>query len=128
MNAGVSRAASHRVLAGTLSELVPNAVLTVDLAADADGKPRQAIVLRDESGTPRAYRNLCQHLPVPLASGPRRFLMAGHLECKTHGARYRLADGLCVFGPCIGASLLPMAIELDAERIFVLDPSVDAAP
>ena len=29
-----------------------------------------------------------------------------HLLCHAHGAIYRPSDGLCVSGPCVGASLL----------------------
>lgn len=79
-----------------------------------DGRePRSAIVLVDREGTVRAYLNLCCHLPVPLDSGGGQVLAQDgfHLICHTHGALYRPTDGLCVEGPCEGASLSPLRIE-----------------
>jgi nitrite reductase/ring-hydroxylating ferredoxin subunit len=76
------------------------------------GSPaREALVVLDELGAPRAYANLCQHVPIPLDAGGRRFLDgAGLLACVTHGALYRRSDGLCVSGPCLGRSLIPLPI------------------
>ena len=96
-------------------------MLLVSLAPDVSGRPREAIVVLDDSGAPRAYLNQCRHLPIPLDAGSRRFLFAGELLCSTHGARYRRSDGLCVIGPCRGASLLALAIEVSAGLVFVLD-------
>jgi nitrite reductase/ring-hydroxylating ferredoxin subunit len=110
-----------RVPAGKHSDLPPAVVRVVRLAPDAEGKPREALVLRDEAGVLRAYRNLCRHLPVPLDAGSRRFLVAGQLECATHGARYQPADGLCVAGPCIGTRLVGLAVEREGDDLFVLD-------
>ena len=35
-----------------------------------------------------------------------------YFVCATHGARFRLEDGRCVDGPCAGAALTPIEIEL----------------
>lgn len=114
--------ARHR--AGTLAELAQASVLVVRLANDAEGKPREALVVRDGSGQLRAYRNLCRHLPVPLGvsyPGAPPLLRAGHLTCLTHGAQYRVLDGLCVSGPCRGSSLYALPVEVEADAVFVLD-------
>jgi nitrite reductase/ring-hydroxylating ferredoxin subunit len=111
----------ERVFAATLAMLDEQVVVVVPLAPDADARPREAIVLRDERGVLRAYRNLCQHLPVPLDAGSRRFIFSGYLLCGTHGARYRLADGLCVHGPCLGKALHALEIECVSDELFVLD-------
>ncbi len=126
------RLAHDRVRAGTLPELAAATVLVVTLAADADGKPRQALIVRDENGQLRAYRNLCRHIPIPLGflargrdrhatSAAQSFLRDGLLTCMTHGAGYRRSDGLCVTGPCRGSSLFPLTLELHGDEIFVLD-------
>jgi nitrite reductase/ring-hydroxylating ferredoxin subunit len=39
----------------------------------------------------------------------------------THGARYRLHDGLCFSGPCRGSSLHALEVELRDDGVFVLD-------
>lgn len=110
-----------RALAGSLAELEADRVLLVALTPDMSGRPREAVVVLDDEGTPRAYLNLCRHLPIPLDAGSRRFLFAGDLQCATHGARYRLRDGLCVIGPCRGASLFALPTEIAAGLVFVVD-------
>ncbi len=57
------------------------------------------------------YRNSCPHQGTPLETFPDRFLTADRTEllCSTHGARFRLADGFCVSGPCKGKALSPIA-------------------
>lgn len=110
--------------AGSLAQLDAESVLVVPLARDDSGKPREALVVRDASGQVRAYRNLCRHLPVPLGvsvPGAPPVLREGHLQCLTHGARYRLHDGLCVSGPCEGSALYALPIEIEAGDAFVLD-------
>ena len=111
----------QRVLAGSWAELCAARLLVAKLAPDSHGRPREAIVLLDDSDEPRAYLNLCQHLPIPLDAGSRQFLIRGELQCLTHGARYRLHDGFCVSGPCRGASLIALPIEITASLVFVLD-------
>ncbi|MFW6066706.1 MAG: Rieske (2Fe-2S) protein [Myxococcota bacterium] len=103
------------------AELVPGTVLVVPLGRDDEGYTREALVLRDQGGTVRAYLNLCKHLPIPLDGGSRRFLGRDgrHLECGTHGATYRIEDGLCVAGPCEGARLDAIRVEETAEGIFL---------
>ncbi|MFW5876582.1 MAG: Rieske (2Fe-2S) protein [Myxococcota bacterium] len=97
------------------------AVVVVRLGRDADGYMREALVLRDFGGTVRAYRNLCKHLPIPLDAGSRRFLGADgtHLECGTHGAEYRLEDGLCIAGPCEGERLDALGVEETPDGVFL---------
>jgi nitrite reductase/ring-hydroxylating ferredoxin subunit len=106
---------------GRLSELGQGGARVAALAPDEHGKPREVVVVRDEQGVPRAYRNLCRHLPVPLDAGSRTFLKNNQLECATHGARYRLHDGLCVAGPCRGTSLYALELEFEADEMFVID-------
>ena len=80
-------------------------------------------VLRDESGAIVAYRNLCQHLPVPLDGGTGELLSedGAHLICGTHGATYRLHDGYCVEGPCEGMALQPLHVRDDEGDLYVSD-------
>jgi nitrite reductase/ring-hydroxylating ferredoxin subunit len=95
--------------------------LLAHLAPDPFGRPREGIVLLDEGDQARAYLNQCRHLPIPLDSGSRHFFAFGELQCATHGARYRLRDGLCVSGPCRGASLFALPVEITSGLVFVHD-------
>ena len=111
-----------RVFACRLVALEHGHVVVVRLSPDATGRPREAIVLCDGRRVVRAYLNLCRHLPVPLDAASRDFLRDGQLQCATHGARYRLEDGLCVVGPCRGASLFALPVHIEGDEVFVYEP------
>ncbi len=102
-------------------ELGQGAVRTAQLGHDSEGRPIQALLLRDESGAVVAYRNLCRHLPVPLDGGTGELLSEDgmHLVCGTHGATYRLNDGYCVDGPCEGMALEPLTVRADRGDLYV---------
>lgn len=76
-----------------------------------DGALRRGVIVLPHDGRILAYANACPHRGTPLDMLPGRFLDRGgnHFLCATHGALFRLADGLCVHGPCAGATLSPIA-------------------
>ena len=53
------------------------------------------------------YRNICPHLGTPLNWEEDRFLDpdGALIQCSTHGALFRIEDGFCLAGPCVGAHL-----------------------
>lgn len=53
------------------------------------------------------YENRCMHLPLSLDSEDNQFFTKDreHLICRTHHALYNPASGLCIAGPCEGATL-----------------------
>jgi nitrite reductase/ring-hydroxylating ferredoxin subunit len=61
------------------------------------------------AGDNRNWLNACPHTGGPLApDGIVPLSRDGqHLVCMTHGALFRLSDGLCIAGPCAGQSLTP---------------------
>jgi nitrite reductase/ring-hydroxylating ferredoxin subunit len=69
-----------------------------------------------------AYENLCRHLPVTLDYGDGEFFSndGSLFVCQTHGAFYEPKTGLCVAGPCTGASLIPLKTELADGAIFLV--------
>jgi nitrite reductase/ring-hydroxylating ferredoxin subunit len=85
------------------------------------GPPRQAILVRDGAGVLHAYLNRCMHTPIPIDAGGGNFLSPDrtHLICRTHGATYRLEDGYCDHGPCVGKSLIRLPLREDAEGLFL---------
>jgi nitrite reductase/ring-hydroxylating ferredoxin subunit len=95
----------------------------VPLDPDELGYRREVIVLLDERGEPRAYLNRCAHIPIPIDAGSRDFFDRDrtHLRCNTHGALYRLSDGFCIAGPCIGRSLLALPVRLDDDGWVLLE-------
>jgi nitrite reductase/ring-hydroxylating ferredoxin subunit len=60
-----------------------------------------------KAGQVHVYVNSCPHIGVPLEPLPDRFLDARrqHILCSAHGARFRIEDGHCVSGPCVGQAL-----------------------
>lgn len=75
---------------------------------------------------PVVFRNACPHLGVPLDWRPGRFLSAdgSRIICATHGAEFRIADGLCLRGPCRGEHLTALRpIILDGVLMVQTDPA-----
>ena len=71
----------------------------------------------------RAYVNRCPHAGHELNLMPNDFLTreGDLIMCRSHGAQFRIDDGLCLAGPCPGESLQSIEIE-------VLDGVVCAEP
>ncbi|MBX3245685.1 MAG: Rieske 2Fe-2S domain-containing protein [Myxococcales bacterium] len=107
-------------------ELAPGVVRTCLVGRDRYGLPREALVLRDADGVLRGYVNQCKHLPIPIDAGSREFFdeVGEHLLCGTHGALFRLDDGMCVAGPCEGLPLDPVEVEENGGDVFVVADDV----
>ena len=60
------------------------------------------------------YVNACPHQGVPLDWRPDVFLSVDKsvIQCATHGAQFRIEDGECLSGPCLGSALraVPVAV------------------
>lgn len=84
------------------------------------GRPAEAFLLRHETGL-FAYLNVCPHFALDLDMGDGRFYAADvdRIYCKNHGALFRVADGLCEQGPCLGRSLEALSVEIDGEDAWV---------
>jgi nitrite reductase/ring-hydroxylating ferredoxin subunit len=89
-------------------------------AAAAAGLPLELVLLR-HGGRVLAYRNRCPHRGTPLDWVPGRFLSPDGtaLQCATHGARFRFADGLCIAGPCPGERLAAVPVTEEAGQIYL---------
>lgn len=115
----------HKIVVCASDALPFGVVKTVAISPDEHGHPREAIVLRDQDSALRAYVNRCMHIDIPLDGGSRDFLTKDkkHLACGTHGAWYRLHDGFCIAGPCLGESLEPCDVAVEEGNVFITDPS-----
>ena len=67
-----------------------------------------------------AYVNRCPHRGTPLDWQPDDFLDRDgrHIVCATHGAVFRLEDGVCIAGPCPGEQLTPLPLERRGEALY----------
>ena len=95
----------------------------VAVEAVFEGEYESIILHRDEEGV-RGWLNVCPHAGRRLDYLPGKFLMdQGHLVCAAHGATFRTTDGECVAGPCRGAHLRAVAVEVvDGEVRLATDP------
>ena len=84
------------------------------------GELMLGFVLRHEHGHV-AYLNRCPHWDVDLDLGDGRFYAedVDRIYCKNHGALFRVPDGVCDHGPCLGRALEPFALELEGEDVWV---------
>lgn len=74
-----------------------------------------------QGGTVHVYVNSCPHIGVPLDWAPDRFLSTDGRDiiCSTHGAAFRIEDGVCVFGPCLGDALEKIPVDIHEGEVFV---------
>lgn len=88
--------------------------------ADGNGE-REIFVVRCRDRV-YGYVNSCPHIGTPLDFLPNRFLTADRSEilCSTHGARFEIATGRCVAGPCRGRGLTTVAVCV-VEGVVMVD-------
>lgn len=67
------------------------------------------------------YVNSCPHIGTPLDWTPDRFLSRDGrtIVCATHGAQFRIDDGHCISGPCIGDSLEAVPTQIRDGTVYV---------
>lgn len=72
-------------------------------------------------GRVRVYVNSCPHVGLPLEMLPHRFLDSKRqtIICSAHGARFRIEDGVCVTGPCIGEALESVPVRIVDGQVVV---------
>jgi nitrite reductase/ring-hydroxylating ferredoxin subunit len=78
------------------------------------GFARRLVLVLRKNGILRAYVDSCPHAGTPLEMAADDFFDRDgrYLLCRTHGALFRPEDGVCVAGPCIGARLKPVPIDI----------------
>ncbi|MFM0392642.1 Rieske (2Fe-2S) protein [Paraburkholderia phytofirmans] len=112
-------AASPEPLQGFLCTLddIPDGG-ALEIPADQAGAPGIVVLRRGDDAW--AYRNMCPHFSIPLNYEPNTFWAydAELLMCAHHSAMFRFEDGVCVDGPCEGASLTPVDIRIERRQIF----------
>jgi nitrite reductase/ring-hydroxylating ferredoxin subunit len=98
------------------------ALCALDEIPDGGGIEAAAAILVLRRGDAAwAYRNVCPHFSIPLNYEPNTFWAYGGelVMCAHHSAMFRFEDGLCVDGPCLGASLTPIPIQIEDGNIYI---------
>lgn len=83
----------------------------------------QAVFAVKKSGQIYVYRNRCPHLGSELEWQDNAFLNndGSLIRCHTHGALFEIESGLCISGPCSGASLTPLDSDIRDDALYVLN-------
>lgn len=93
---------------------------SIGLSAVIDGRERALLAVR-QRGDVYVYVNSCPHRGLPLDFKPGQFLThdGEYILCSNHAALFRIEDGHCVGGPCVGAGLVPVAITVKDREVFL---------
>jgi len=85
------------------------------------GEMDQSLLVVKKDGLLSVFVNSCPHLGVPMNMEPDRFLDSekNFIMCSTHGALFKIDDGECVHGPCLGENLTPVNHEVRDEEVFI---------
>jgi nitrite reductase/ring-hydroxylating ferredoxin subunit len=75
-----------------------------------------------------AYLNRCPHTGSPLDWNEHEFLSLDkrYIQCAMHAALFRFNDGMCVAGPCAGAGLTAIPVEVE-DGLVVLASATPVA-
>lgn len=78
---------------------------------DQGGESVDILVVR-RGETVYGYVNDCPHLGTPLSWVEDDFMTFDRefILCSTHGAEFRVEDGYCTAGPCLGDKLQPVPV------------------
>jgi nitrite reductase/ring-hydroxylating ferredoxin subunit len=83
------------------------------------GKDAYGVIVVRRGDDAIAFVNRCPHFQVPLAHRETVTTFRDFILCNQHYAAFRFADGYCVEGPCQGASLTRVPIDIDRGRIRI---------
>jgi len=90
-----------------------------------DGRPRDGFLVKHDDAV-FAYINRCPHQRRMLQWNPNVFLTKEktHILCSVHGATFQIETGLCVGGPCVGASLEALTVKIENDVVLVSVPEL----
>lgn len=90
---------------------------------DPLGEGRDTMFVIRQGGCVHAYRNACPHYDRARMAWKKDEFLNGdqsRIMCAAHGALFRIENGDCVEGPCLGQSLTPVEIEIRDGAVWVL--------
>ncbi len=71
-----------------------------------------------------AYVNQCCHFSISMDWVDNRFFSEDkrYLICANHGATYEPTTGECIWGPCFGAFLIDIPLQVSEKQILAFCP------
>ena len=90
----------------------------VEAVLDGDA---ESLILHRDGDVVRAWLNVCPHAGRRLDWAPGKFLKSknGQLVCAVHGATFELQGGECVAGPCRGAWLRAVEVQVRDGLVYL---------
>lgn len=87
------------------------------------GSDIEALLVNYE-GNIYAYVNRCRHVSISMDWVDNQFFTEDrrYLICANHGATYEPATGECIWGPCFGAFLQGLPLEISDGKILAYCP------
>lgn len=81
-------------------------------------------MLVNYEGNLYAYVNRCPHVGITLDWIDNQFFTVDsrYLMCANHGAVFEPPTGECIWGPCVGASLESLALDVEGGKVFACFP------
>lgn len=118
-NAGQIQTMKKKIAICTLSELQRKTCLGwYGIVGDIE----QQCFLIYKDNEVYSYRNQCPHTGVNLEWIENQFLDGSNkfIQCATHGALFKISNGLCIHGPCLGEHLKPVENMQINNTIYLL--------
>lgn len=108
-------------IVGRITEVLPGT--TKKFRLRCGGRTVEALLLNYE-GSLFAYVNRCCHIPISMDWVDNQFFTVDkrYLICANHGATYEPTTGECVWGPCFGAFLQEIPIEVSDGKVLAICP------
>ncbi|GAA0653783.1 Rieske (2Fe-2S) protein [Salarchaeum japonicum] len=88
---------------------------------ETDDGEDEAVLTRAEDGV-EGYVNRCMHFThIRIDKGSGAPVRNGELVCANHGAMFEQDTGVCTFGPCEGAQLDRIDIDVRDGGVYLVD-------
>ncbi|GGO79905.1 hypothetical protein GCM10011348_15390 [Marinobacterium nitratireducens] len=86
-----------------------------------EAKFKFRMILYNDQGVYRAYRNVCPHFQVPLGLEASNLFTTDKRQfmCTIHYAKFEFADGACTEGPCEGLRLEAIPVETHDGQVYI---------
>jgi nitrite reductase/ring-hydroxylating ferredoxin subunit len=87
-----------------------------------DERGRDQLLLVRQGTQVHGYVNRCPHYDRVRLGWKRNEFLNGdgdRIMCAAHGALFKIDDGSCVLGPCLGKSLSKVDLEISDEMIYL---------
>ena len=89
---------------------------------DPHGTGRDTMFIVRQGDMLRGYLNSCPHYDRARMAWKKNEFLNGdgsHIMCAAHAALFRIDDGECVIGPCLGLRLTPLRLVVRHGEVFL---------